>query len=192
MAATDLQEIANVVIRRAQSQGSILPEEVRDELVRGGQPETLWKDVLALARPSLRYREGRYHFVAAVSARVQEEQEHQQRIRAAVGQLVSRYRASAAQVERREQDRISFIQPVQVKTEDGREFTLLTRDLSSSGIRLIGTRRLLGQKVRVQVPGPEEPATAPPLCFAVRVLWTCAIGDDLYENGGSFLDVVEG
>jgi hypothetical protein len=190
MDATDLQAIADAVIRRAQRQGSVLPEEVRDELTRAGRPDTLWKDVLALARPALRYREGRYHFVTAVSDRAREEQEQQQRIRDAVGHLISRHRDSAAQVERREQDRIDFIQPVLVRTEDGREFTLLSRDLSPAGIRLVGTRRLLGQKVRVLIPGPEEPAAGPPLCFAVRVLWTCALGDDLFENGGAFLDVI--
>jgi hypothetical protein len=190
MAPTDLQEIANAVIRRAQRQGSVLPEEVREELTQAGQPDSLWKDVLALARPALSYRDGRYHFVAAVSARAQEEQQHQQRIRAAVSQLVSRQRASATQVERREQDRVEFVQPVRVRTEDGREFTLLSRDLSAAGIRLVGTRRLLGQKVRVTIPAPEEPAAGPPVCFVVRILWTCAVGDDLFENGGTFLDAL--
>jgi hypothetical protein len=190
MTATDLQAIADAVICRAQRQGSVLPEEVQDELTRAGRPDTLWKDVLALARPALSYRQGRYHFVTAVSARARAEQEQQQRIRDAVGQLVAQHRASAAQVERREEDRINFLQQVQVRTEDGREFTLLSRDLSPSGIRLVGTRRLLGQKVRVLVPGPEEPLAGPPLCFVVRILWTCALGDDLFENGGAFLDAL--
>jgi hypothetical protein len=189
MTPTELQDIARAVIRRAQQQGSVLPEEVRDELTRAGQPDTLWKDVLALARPSLSYRDGRYHYVSTVSARAQEEQQSQQRIRAAVGQLISRHRAAAGPVERREQDRIEFVQPVLVRTEDGREFTLLSRDLSPAGIRLVGTRRLLGQKVRVQVPASEESAGGPAPTFLVRILWTCAVGSDLFENGGTFLDV---
>jgi hypothetical protein len=188
MTATDLQEIADTVIRRAQEQGSVLPEEVREELTRAGQPDSLWKDVLALARPALRYRAGRYHFVAAVSPRAREEEEHRQRIRAAVARLVSRHQAGAAAVERREEDRVDFVQPVRVRTEDGREFTLLSRDLSATGIRLVGTRRLLGQKVRVHVPAPGEPAAGPSQCFVVRILWTCAVGEDLFENGVMFLD----
>jgi hypothetical protein len=187
MSESDLQGIANAVIQRAQQQGFVLPEEVREELVKAGQPDTLWKDVLALARPALSYRQGRYYFVSAVSARAQEEQHQQQRIRAAVLQLVGRHRA-AGPVERREEGRVDFIQPVRVRTEDGREFTLLSRDLSPTGMRLIGTRRLLGQKVRVVIPGPENEPAARPLCFLVRVLWTCALGDDLFENGGAFLD----
>ena len=27
--------------------------------------------------------------------------------------------------------------------------------------------------------------------FLVRILWTCAVGDELFENGGSFLDVAK-
>jgi hypothetical protein len=188
MSESDLQGIANAVIQRAQRQGSVLPEEVREELVQAGQPDSLWKDVLALARPALSYRQGRYYFVSTVSARAQEEQHQQQRVRAAVQELVGRHRAEGP-VERREEGRVDFIQPVRVRSEDGREFTLLSRDLSPTGMRLIGTRRLLGQKVRVVIPGPEnEPAAGPPLCFLVRVLWTCALGDDLFENGGMFLD----
>ena len=57
---------------------------------------------------------------------------------------------------------------------------VLTRDLSASGIRLIGTRRLLGQKVTVRLGGFD---------FQVRILWTCPVGDDLVENGGTFLGV---
>ena len=196
MSQSDLQAIVNAVIQRAQRQGFVLPEEVRDELVRAGQPDSLWKDVLALARPALSYRDGRYEFVSTVSARAQEEQHQQQRIRAAVQELIGRHRA-AGPVERREEDRVDFIQPVRVRTEDGREFTLLSRDVSPAGIRLIGTRRLLGQKVRVLIAGPEggpngtpAPAAGRPLCFLVRILWTCALGDDLFENGGMFLDAL--
>ena len=112
------------------------------------------------------------------------EQTQQRDIQSAVEQLVSRHRAASAGVERREQDRLEFIQPVKVITEDRREFTLLTRDLSTTGIRLIGTRRLLGQKVRVLLP-----AGGTTFDFAVRILWTCAVGDDLVENGGTFLSV---
>ena len=74
-----------------------------------------------------------------------------------------------------------------VRTEDGREFTLLSRDLSATGIRLIGTRRLLGHKVHVIIT-----SGGVSLDFLVRILWTCPVGDDLVENGGTFLGVVGG
>ena len=85
------------------------------------------------------------------------------------------------------QNRVDFIQPVKVHTEDGKEFALLSRDLSPTGIRILGTKRLLGQKVRVDIPLGED---MPPCRILVRVLWTCAVGDDMFENGGSFLEVV--
>jgi hypothetical protein len=183
MTPTDLQAIADAVIRRARAQGSVSDDEIRQELARAGESEGLWKDVLALARPSLRLHDGRHHYVAADGARSAHEQA-QQRVHEAVHELVQQHRA-ARSVERREQDRVDFIQPVQVRVEDGRTFTLLSRDLSPSGIRLVGTRRLLGQKVRVQV---ARPGGGSPWTFLVRVLWTCALGDDLFENGGMFLE----
>lgn len=185
MPATALQDIVAAVVRRAERQGHVLPQDVRDELSRAGAPECLWKDVLALARPSLHYRDGRYCIARPASPRAQEEEVQQQRIRAAVNRLLSQHPAGTAGGERREQERIDFVQPVRVRTEDGREFTLLSRDLSPAGIRLIGTRRLLGQKVRVRIP---PPAGGRPVEFLVCVLWTCALGDGLVENGGRFLD----
>ena len=74
---------------------------------------------------------------------------------------------------------------VQAQSEDGREFTLLSRDLSTTGIRLIGTRSLLGQKIRLRIPRTDDGG---PWYFLVRILWTCAVGDDLYENGGLFVE----
>jgi hypothetical protein len=186
MRPNNLQEVAERVSRRAQRQGFVVPREVREELAQAGVSETLWKDVLALARPSLSYRRGRYYYTSPVSARVQAEQSQQRDIRESVRQLIDNHRADAARVERREQDRLDFIHPVQVITEDGEGLTLLTRDLSASGIRLLGTRRLLGQKVRVRVPAA---GGAGPWEFQVRILWTCPVGDDLVENGGTFLAV---
>jgi hypothetical protein len=186
MAESNLQGVADRVVRRAQSQGSVVAKEVREELARAGVDESLWKDVLALARPALSYRRGRYHYAAPVSARVRAEQSHQQDIRSAVERLIRHYQeAEAARVERREQGRHDFIMPVKVVTEDNRSLTFLSRDVSATGIRLVGTRRLLGQKVRILVPTPEG-ATVD---FHARILWTCPVGDDLIENGGSFLGV---
>jgi hypothetical protein len=186
MIANNLQSVADQVVRRAARQGHIVPREVREELSQMGQPTSLWKDVLALARPSLSYRQGRYHFTNPVSERVRQEQSHQQAIERALRQLVREHRKAARDVERRTQDRVEFIHPVTVHTPDGQEVTLLTRDLSPTGIRLVGTRRLLGQKVRVTIPGPEGTTS---WTFLVRILWTCPVGDDLVENGGTFLEV---
>jgi hypothetical protein len=185
MTANNLQGVADQVVRRAEQQGHVVPRDVREELTRAGLAESLWKDVLALARPSLSYRRGRYYYIPPVSERVRAEQSQQSSIQAVVRDLIARHQAQSERVERREQGRVDFIQPVKVLTEDGRELTLLSRDLSATGIRLIGTRRLLGQKVHVLVPT----GTGAPLDFHVRILWACAVGDDLVENGGTFLSV---
>jgi hypothetical protein len=190
MKLNDLQNVANAVVRRAEKQGFVLAREVREQLAEAGLAETLWKDVVKLARPALRYHRGRYHH-ASVSERVLRDQDQQQAVRRVVRQIVRAHRAAARQVERREDSRVEFIQPVKVQTEDGREFTLLSRDLSATGIRLLGTRRLLGQKVRVLValPGDATARRGQVWSFLVRILWTCAIGDDLFENGGTFIEV---
>jgi hypothetical protein len=187
MSLTNLQGIANTIVERAQRRGYVLQREIRAELTGAGLPDDQWKDIVELARPSLYYRQGRYYFVNAVSPRLREELSQRERIQRTVRLLIRRHKQSAAQVERRGQDRIDFIQPVRVQTEDRREHALLSRDLSTSGIRLIGTRSLLGQKVHVLLPQEDSEE---PCVFLVRVVWTCAIGDDLFENGGTFLDVV--
>jgi hypothetical protein len=184
---TNLQSIATAVVRRAQRQGFVVPREVRQELANGALPEDLWKDVVALAQPALNYHQGRYYYVSPVSARVEQEKHQQRVIQRAVRQLIRQHEADADRVERRQHDRIDFIQPVKVYTEDQRELTLLSRDISTTGLRLIGTRSLLGQKVRVLIPRGEEAA---PRCFLVRIVWTCAVGDEMFENRGTFLEVV--
>jgi hypothetical protein len=187
MTLTDLQDIAKRMVQRAQQHGYVVPREIRAELSQAGLPDEQWKDVVELARPSLHYRQGRYYYVNAVSPRLRQELGQQERIRDAIRQLIRTHRQRAAQVERRGQDRIDFIQPVKVQTEDRREYTLLSRDLSTTGIRLIGTRSLLGQKIRVLL--PQEDGNEP-CVFLVRVLWTCALGEDLFENGGTFIELV--
>ncbi len=185
MISTDLQGVAELVIRQAQRQGYIVPRQVRTVLNGAGVSEALWKDVLAVARPSLTYRNGRYYYSTPVSARVRQEQAQQSGIQKAVRAIIRHYRGRS-RVERREEDRIDFVQPVKVKLEDGHEYTLLTRDLSSTGIRLIGTRRFLGQKIHVTIPASDNSTSWD---FIVRVLWTCTVGDDLIENGGTFVDL---
>jgi hypothetical protein len=186
MISTNLQGVAELVTRRARRQGFVVPQEVRQELTRAGVPETMWKDVVALARPALSYRKGRYYYTPPVSDRVRREQTNQRDIQKVVRQLIRFHRDEAKEFERRGEDRYDFVQTVKVITEDNRELTMISRDLSSTGIRFIGTHRLLGQRVRVEIP---RPGSDGPWCFLVRILWTCAVGDDLVENGGSFLEV---
>jgi PilZ domain len=184
MSDTPLRDIADIVVRQAKRQGYVVPRDVRQELTKAGLPEEQWKDVLALARESLHYRQGRYYYLQPVSPRLHEQQSQQQIVFHTVRELIRRQQAARKEGERRNQDRIDFVQQVKVYTEDGREFRVLTRDLSPTGVRLLGSRGLLGQKVRVQLPDHNGSRTC---TFIVRILWSCAVGDDLFENGGSFL-----
>jgi hypothetical protein len=186
MITASLEGIADVVIRRAQRQGFILPREIREELAQAGVADSLWKEVVALARSALQYRQGRYYYRAPVSTRVAQAQSQQRAIQRIVREVVRAHRKAHDKTERRSEARIDFIQPVIVITEDQRTHTLLTRDLSGTGIRLIGTRRFLGQKLRVLVPNPDS---STPWSFLVHILWTAAVGEDLVENGGAFLEV---
>jgi hypothetical protein len=182
---SDLHGIASAVIRRAQRQGYVVPREIRAELAAAGLPEDRWKEVVALARDSLGLRSGRYYHINPLPARPHPQEQQREAIRDAVGQLLARHREKAARDDRRREDRVDFLHPVTAHAEDGRELHLLSRDLSPAGIRLIGTRSLLGQKVRVLLPQAEG---AEPCAFLVRILWTAAVGDDLFENGGTFLE----
>jgi hypothetical protein len=188
MTPTDLQGIAHAIVRRAQRQGYVVPREVREELRHAGLSEEPWRDVLALAHGTLSYRQGRYYYASPVSPRLEEEQRQQRVVQRAVRQVMRRYKEDqAARDERRREERVDYGQPVKVWTTDGRVLTVLGRDLSLTGIRLLCTRSLLGQRVRVQLPRGDK---AGPCSLLVRILWTCAIGDDLFENGGTFLEVV--
>ena len=184
MIATDLRGVADAVLRRAEREGSVSPDDVRQELTQAGVSDDLVRDVLALCRRALRKRDGRYHYVT--SRRPARPEDRQRQVRSAVRAVIRRHK-QVQRVERRGQDRIDFIQPVRLVTEDGRQMRLLSRDLSTTGLRLIGARSLLGQKVRVFL-GDEPEACS----VIVRVLWTCAVGDDLFENGGMFLDAGQG
>jgi hypothetical protein len=183
MLSTELQPIVDNVLRRAQRQGFVLSREIREEMAQAGLPEDQWKVVVALARPALGLRQGKYYYIPALSARIRHEQRQQTNILRAIRKLSRHHREATSQMERREQGRLDFIQPVTVRTEDNRELRLLSRDLSASGIRLIGTRGFLGQKLHVTIPD----SGGEPICFLVRILWTCEVGDNLFENGGRFL-----
>lgn len=185
--ADTMQAVADAVVRRAQRQGYVVPREIRSELKQAGLADEQWKDVVGLARRHLNCRQGRYYHIHTLSPRMQEEQEQQRLIQRAIRRLIRQHQAAARPKERRLEDRTDFIQPVTVQMEDGRQFTLLSRDLSSAGIRLVGTRRLLGQRVKIIMPQKEGEQ---PVTFVVRILWTCAIGDDLFENGGTFQEIL--
>ncbi len=185
MISANLQGVAELVVRRAQRQGYVRPREVCEVLSEQGLSESLWKDVVAVARPSLKYRRGRYYYEAPVSPRVAQQQSMQRAIERAIGRLLSQHRQAQPQLERRVHERMEFIQPVQVQTEDGHQYTVLTRDISASGIRLVGTRRFLGQKLRVII----SSGGSKPWVFIVQILWTCTVGTDLVENGGAFIEM---
>jgi hypothetical protein len=184
MMTINMQGIVDAVLARAQRQRSVTPEDVQDELTRAGVPEEAWEEVLALCRRSLRKRRDRYHYVSA-ARQVSAQERQRQAVRRAIRGIIRRHRA-AEQVERRGQDRIDFIQPVRVLLDDQRERHVLSRDLSTNGIRLIATRSLLGQKMRVFLGQGDEACS-----LLVRVLWTCAVADDLFENGCMFLEDTE-
>jgi len=183
-----LAQIAEAVVRRAQRQGQIAARDIRDELRLAGLPEAEWKAVLELARPSLVVRQGRYYHKDAYSPRLEQERAQQQAVGKAIRALVKEHRARRSRDERRGQARVDFVQPVTVRTEDGKEHRLLSRDISPTGIRLLGTQQLLGQKLVVLLPLNEG---RPPCRLLTRVLWTCAVGDGLFENGGTFLELVD-
>jgi hypothetical protein len=187
MDSSSLDSVTERVRQQARRRGYILARDIRYELRQCGLAETLWEKVVGRLGPSLRLSRGRYHYVAAIGERDRQEQQ-KEAIEQAVRGLIERQQAANDQVERREQDRIDFIQPINIRLESGREYTVLTRNLSGSGIRLIGTRDLLGQKIEVDLPRPEG---GEPWRFFVRILWTFVLGDDLFENGGMFLELIE-
>jgi PilZ domain len=188
MIETDLEAVAHAVVRRAERQGFVLPSEIRAELAHLSIPQKQWKEVVALSRPALRYRQGRYYYKALVSPRMREEQRHQRAVHLTVRQLIREYKKNNAPGDRRQQGRTDFVQAVKVRIENQRELAVLSRDLSETGIRLIGTQSLLGQKVEVMIPRPES---GDPYCFLTRILWTCVVGDGLFENGGVFLEMID-
>lgn len=188
MTTTELQAVAHAVVRRAERQGFVLASEIRQELAQLSIPKGQWKEVVALSRPVLRYRQGRYYYKALISPRMRQERRHQRAIHLTVRQLIREYKKSHAVGERRQQGRTDFVQPVKVRTDHHRELAVLSRDLSETGIRLIGTQSLLGQKVEVLIAKPDG---GDPCCFLTRILWTCTVGDGLFENGGLFLEMVD-
>jgi PilZ domain-containing protein len=183
-----LQGVAQAVVSRARSEGFVVPRTIRQELAQAGMPDGQWKDVLALVRPQLGYRRGRYYFVPPMAARMRQAKRNQQAVHRAVRQLLGAYKKAVAQYgERREQFRFPFCRPVTVYADDGRELHLFSRDISASGIRLIGTYNLLGQRVRCHIAADD--GDSPSWCFLVQILWASEAGDSLFENGGIFVEL---
>lgn len=186
-----LQSVVQAVIRRARRQGSVLPREVREELARANLPDRLWKDMVQLAGPALAYRGGRYHYVPAgaprMRARLRREQRNHLEIHKAVCGLLGQKRRSAltGRDERRAHQRIDFVRPVRLQTADGRTLHLLSRNISLSGIRLVGATPLQGKTVSLWFGGEGD---RPSWGFSVRMLWSSPVGDRLIESGGIFLE----
>lgn len=191
MASTELQAVAGLVLRQAQKQGYVVPRDIRGELSQAGQDESRWKEVVELLRESLHYRQGRYYFIASAgSPRLREEQQHLEEVRETLSEVLKQHQSANDRPDRRQKERVPYTRPVKVQTEDNQELMVLTQDLSDSGIRFIANRSLLGRKIHVHLP----PATsaAAPVQLVVRILWTTAVAEGLYENGGTFLEIING
>jgi hypothetical protein len=187
--------VTEAVRRRAQSQGSVVPRDIRTELRRAGLAESLWEEVVVRLGPALEQRRGRYHYVppgpARMRLRVRQDQRQHRTLAAAVRFLIRQQRAlEAIHVERRRHPRINFVCPVQVQTEDRRVVNFLSREISISGVRLVGTVGLRGEKVRVWIPRPDNETER--CCFLVHMLWSAAVADGMYESGGIFVELVDG
>ena len=192
MSRSILQGVVNAVVRRAQSQGYVVAREIRAELAHAALPDTLWKDMVMLAGPALSCRSGRYYYVTAGPDRMRLRVKHDHRnhieIHKAVCDLLGQKRRSAVMghQDRRAHKRVDFVRPVQAQAEDGAKHRLLTRNISLSGIRLVGNCALQGQKVHIWFPGANGKKSG---CgFLVHILWSSPVDDHLYENGGVFLE----
>jgi len=185
MNSSEMKAVADAVLQLAKRQGYVTARDIREELRIAGLTQEIWKDVVAHTDGALVSRQGRYYPKDALSPRLQKEHAKQQAIMKAIKKLIRIHKNRGKVNERRGHARIDFVHPVKIRTEDGKEFGLMSRDLSATGVRLLGTKRLLGQKVQVELPDGEMPCR-----LLVRILWTCAVGDDLFENGGSFTELV--
>lgn len=188
MRDSDLQEAATIVLRRAEKQGHVVQQEIREALVQAGQPESRWRELVNLVRDSLQLRQGRYYFVSAAGPKLQHEHQQLEEVHQVLRSFVDR-RSQGTDPDRRKEERVPFGQSVPMRTENGEESTVLCQDVSLSGIRFVTNRGLIGQKVFVDLPPNGDDSK--PVRFAVRVLWTVSVGEGLFENGGNFLEVIK-
>src|SRR5262245_19474909 len=105
MTSPELQGVVDAVLHRAEREGYVVPRDVRGALAQAGLPEDRWKDVLALAKPSLRFRQGRYYYLppgaVRLHTRMRDEDRHKRAMHHAVRQLIRRYQVKVVQNERR-------------------------------------------------------------------------------------------
>src|SRR5262245_25013687 len=112
MIMTNLQGVADALVRRARRQGYVVPRDARQELADAGLPDDLWREALALAQPALSFRQGRYYY--ATRPRPGVGHRKQRALQRTLRDMIRRYKSEAAQLERRRHGRIDFIQPVKV------------------------------------------------------------------------------
>jgi hypothetical protein len=186
---TELQEVVDSVVRRARKQGYVVPTEVREELARFGVSEDCWKEVIRRTDGGLHFRRGRYYFVSPLSRSATRIDERRREVRRIAMQLIRDYRAARVHQERRQQRRIPLILPVRVITERNRKIPCVTQDMSPTGVRLVGSTRLQGQRVHVLIPQREHGKGQH--CFIARIVWSIEVGDGLVENGGLLLEVCD-
>src|SRR5262249_7871308 len=139
------------------------------------------------------YRHGRYYYVpvgrSRMQVRIRHEQRHQQAVHRSVREMIRRQRdEEAVHLERRAHKRCSFCRSLLVQSEDNRLYQVVTREISLSGIRLLCGCCFEGQKLRLWITFEPDHQT---YCFLASILWSAAVGDNLYENGGILLELLE-
>lgn len=188
MTTPDLQAVAKSILLLAENNGFVVPRDVRNELKAVGLPETDWKKIIEYLRESLNYRQGRYYFIKPSSPRLVKQKSSQDAIRSAVESLMENTSVLPVDNNRRQETRHNFPFPIQAQSEDGENFTVLGRDLSSTGIRIVSGKSLLGRKLVLCLKNSTNHFDRE-ISLLTRIVWTESVGDGLYENGGTFLDV---
>ncbi|GIW78419.1 MAG: hypothetical protein KatS3mg105_0226 [Gemmatales bacterium] len=181
----NLDAAASAVLDRLKAEGALLPKQIQAQLTDAGIPADRWKEVVALLKPRIQFRKGRYVFVPPLSTRVREEKKRRQTHVRAVRDLIRAYQKIVVARERREFKRVHFIKPVTFESDDGRSFQLLSQDISYSGLRLVGTTNLQGLKGAVHI--PQEDMGGGQWSFRLHVLWSVPAGDGLIVSGAVFL-----
>ncbi|MGF1583419.1 MAG: PilZ domain-containing protein [Gemmataceae bacterium] len=186
MIPSELQTVASAVLRLAEQQTYVVPRDIRAELLQANFPESRWKEVVEMLRESLNYRQGRYYFLASRQVRHTQQEAEQELLKDALEELLEKHKTRLPDLERRMEERIDFSYPLKARTENDEELTILSRDLSMSGIGFLSTRSFLGRKLRLSLPSGGSEA----IIVSVRVLWSSTVADGIFENGGAFLDFV--
>ncbi len=188
MTSSELQAVASAVLRRAEQQTYVVPRDIRDELIQANLPETRWKEVVEMLRESLNYRQGRYYFLASAQILQNQQAVDHELLEEVLEQLLERHKALMPKDDRRREERIDFSYPIKARTESDEDLTILSRDLSKSGVRFLANRSFLGRKLKLTLPKDEDES----IIVTVRILWSSVVADGIFENGGAFLDLVQG